>query len=183
MLADCTRSTFQPSLTAAVNEWVYSCSSAHITEIFLDPPSYQKITRYAESRKSSQLMLFSLSPPPPRCLLHTHGSCQNPNIHQYSLYINNDPGLFESEYKKGQTLLPRMELDCPAGRNIQSSSLHRCSAAAVAGQHVDKLLLHIISLFFLPKSNNSVVIILLFRQVCRIAAEDLLQEREEESIA
>lgn len=76
-----------------------------------------------------------------------------------------------------------MELVSPAGRNIQPSSLHRCSAAAAAGQHVDKLLLHIISLLFLPNSNNSVVIILLFRQVCRIAAEDLLQEREEESIS
>lgn len=37
VLADCARSTFQPSLAAAVTEWVYSCSSAHIMEIFLDP--------------------------------------------------------------------------------------------------------------------------------------------------
>lgn len=59
--------------------------------------------------------------------------------------------------------------------NIQSSSLHHGGAPG-AGQHVDKLLLHIISLFFPPKSNNSVVIILLFRQPRGIAAKDRLRE-------
>lgn len=70
-------------------------------------------------------------------------------------------------------LLTWRELDYPAGRNIQSST-----SAAGAGQHVNKLLLHIISFFFLPKSNNSVVIILLFWQACRIAAEDTRQQCE-----
>lgn len=88
--------------------------------------------------------------------------------------------MFKNEYETGQStlgdLLTWMELDYPAGRNLQSSRLHHCSAAG-AGQHVDKLLLHIISLSFLPKSNNSVAIILLF---CRIAAEDTLQECKKE---
>lgn len=119
-----------------------------------------------------------------RCALHIPALISCWRCGEVGLFWWTCRFLYHVRYRKAEIQYNRYlkkNCDGPAGRKRQSSSLQHCSAAG-AGQHVDRLLLLIISLPFLPKSNNPLAIILLFRRACRIAAEERLQESEKEQI-